>query len=170
MNKIGLAVLILLWFCRAPLDAAETEAFFSPEESIKEIILREVGTASSTIDLAIFEITSSDLGRALLNAKQRGVKVRIVTDSNHAKSKSSQVTYLIRAGIPVKVLGGGKKGVMNHRFVILDGTRVMTGSYAWSETAEKWNYENVLFLKEGEAVAAYQKEFERLWREKRIIK
>jgi len=170
MREAAVIAFFLLGLFQAPLHGAETEVFFSPEGGIKEIILKEIEAATSTIDLAILEITSPDMARALLNAKQRGVKVRIIADSRHANSKSSQITYLIRGGVPVKVLGGAKKGVVNHRFVIFDGTRVITGSYGWSEASEKWNYENILVLKESEAVASYQKEIERLWREKRVIK
>jgi phosphatidylserine/phosphatidylglycerophosphate/cardiolipin synthase-like enzyme len=70
----------------------------------------------------------------------------------------------------VKVIGGKEKGTMNHRFAIFDGKRVVTGSFDWTETSAKWNYENVLNLGDSEVVASYQKEFERLWREKRVIK
>jgi len=59
---------------------------------------------------------------------------------------------------------------MNHRFAIFDGKRVLKGSFDWSETSEKWNYENILVINESEAVANFHKEFERLWREKRVIK
>jgi cardiolipin hydrolase len=170
MKKALLIILFLSGLFQWPLKTVRAEIFFSPRESIKEVILKEVDTATSTIDLAMVEITSPDMARALLHAKQLGVKVRIVTDSRRSNSKSSQITYLIRGGIQVKVLGRGKRGVMNHRFVILDGTRVITGSYKWSEAAEKWNYENILLSRESEAVASYQKEFEILWREKRTIK
>jgi phosphatidylserine/phosphatidylglycerophosphate/cardiolipin synthase-like enzyme len=83
--------------------------------------------------------------------------------------RTSKITYLIQEGILVKVLGGKEKGMMNHRFAILDGDRVLTGSFDWSEASLKWNYENILIIHESEAVAAYQKEFDRLWREKRVI-
>jgi len=149
---------------------AEIEAIFSPKGGIKKGILKEVESTTSTLDLAIHEITSFDMAQALSKAKQRGVKVRIIADSKQAKTQSSQITYLIHQGIPVKVLGGKEKGMMNHRFAVLDGKRVMTGSFNWSEASEKWNYENILILSEGEAVAAYQKEFDRLWKEKRVIK
>jgi phosphatidylserine/phosphatidylglycerophosphate/cardiolipin synthase-like enzyme len=59
---------------------------------------------------------------------------------------------------------------MNHRFAILDGQKVITGSYDWSRALERWNYENVLILTDSEVVASYQREFDRLWREKRVIK
>jgi phosphatidylserine/phosphatidylglycerophosphate/cardiolipin synthase-like enzyme len=148
----------------------EDEAIFSPERSIKEILLREVESVTSTIDLAIREITSPDMAHALMKAKGRGVKVRIVTDSKQAKMKSSQVTHLIQEGIPVKVLRGKDQGVMNHRFGIFDGKKVVTGSFDWSEASEKWNYENIAIIKDSDVVASYQKEFDRLWREKRVIR
>jgi cardiolipin hydrolase len=77
---------------------------------------------------------------------------------------------LIQQGILVKVLGRKEKGVMNHRFVILDGKRILMGSFDWPDASLKWNYENILILHESEVVATYQKEFDRLWREKRVIK
>jgi phosphatidylserine/phosphatidylglycerophosphate/cardiolipin synthase-like enzyme len=170
MKKVVFIVLFSLWIFRESPAVAEIEAIFSPEGSIKESLLKEVESTTSTFELAIHEITSLDLARALLKAKQRGVKVRIIADSKQAKMKSSQVIYLIHQGIPVKVLGGKGKGVMNHRFAIFDGKKVMTGSYDWLGTSEKWNYENILILSDSEAVAFYQKEFDRLWREKRVIK
>ena len=170
MKKVVLVVILSLWAFLISLAIAENEALFSPEESIKETLLKEMGSATSTLELAIHEITSLDLAQALLKAKQRGVKVRIIADSKQAKVKSSQITYLIRQGIVVKVVGGKEKGMMNHRFAIFDGKRVVTGSFDWTDASAKWNYENVLILSDSEVVASYQKEFERLWREKRVIK
>ena len=160
----------MIYFFRESPVMAEVEAIFTPQESIKAYILREVESTTSTLDLAIHDITSLDMAQALSKAKQRGVKVRIVADSKQSKMKLSQVAYLIHQGIPVKVLGGKEQGVMNHRFFILDGKKVVTGSFNWTETSEKWNYENILTLSEVEAVSLYQKEFERLWREKRMIR
>jgi phosphatidylserine/phosphatidylglycerophosphate/cardiolipin synthase-like enzyme len=151
------------------LALGETEAVFSPERSIKEILLKEVESAASSIDVAVREITSPDMARALSKAKERGVKVRVLADSGQAKMKSSQITFLIHEGIPVKVLRGKDRGIMNHRFAIFDGKKVVTGSYDWSEASERRNYENVLINMEDPVVSSYQKEFDRLWREKRVI-
>jgi len=174
MKKVVFIVILSLWFFHiSPQTSpaiAEVETLFSPGVSIKENILKEMESTTSTLDLAIHEITSLDIAEALVKAKQRGVKVRIVADSKQAKIKTSQINTLIHQGISVKVLGGKEKGVMNHRFAIFDGKRVLTGSFDWSETSEKWNYENILVINESEAVANFHKEFERLWREKRVIK
>ena len=170
MRKVVFILFFSLWILQESLAIAEIETIFSPEGSIKESLLKEVDSTTSTLELAIHEITSFDLAQAIVKAKQRGVKVRIMADSKQAKAKSSRITFLIKQGIPVKVLGGKEKGVMNHRFTILDGKKVLTGSFDWSETSEKWNYENVLIIGDSEVVASYQREFDRLWREKRVIK
>jgi phosphatidylserine/phosphatidylglycerophosphate/cardiolipin synthase-like enzyme len=146
------------------------ETVFSTEGSVRESILKEIESTSSTLDFAIHEITSLDMAQALVKAKQRGVKLRIVADSKQAKLRTSQISYLIHQGIPVKVLGGKEKGMMNYRFAILDGKRVLTGTFDWSGTSEQWNYESLLIINEGEVVATFQKEFEKLWREKRVIR
>ena len=171
LRKIILLFLFfVLWaFLDSPV-LAEVEVLFSPEGTIKGRLLKEVESTTSTLELAIHDITSFDMVQALLKAKQRGVKVRVIADSKQANMKTSKITYLIQQGIPVKVFGGKEKGVMNHRFAILDGKRVLTGSFDWSEASLKWHYENMLILHESEGVTAYQKEFDRLWREKKVIK
>jgi len=157
----------VLW---SPPIFAEIEVIFSPEQSIQEALFKEIDSAQSAIDLAVREITSQNLTQALVRAKGRGVTVRVITDSKQAKMKSSKITFLIQEGIQLKVLRGKDYGVMNHRFAILDSKKVVTGSFDWSEASEKWNYENIVIISESEVAASYQKEFERLWREKRVIR
>ena len=170
MKGVVFAIILSLWVLEASPAIAENEAVFSPEGDIKETLLKEIDSTTSTLDLAIHEMTSLDLAQGLLKAKDRGVKVRIIADSKQAKMKSSQITYLIHQGVPVKVLGGKEKGLMNHRFAVFDGKRVLTGSCDWSNASGKRNYENLIILGDSEVVSSYQKEFDRLWREKRIIK
>ena len=167
---IGLFFLFAWWVFLVSPAGAEIEVLFSPEGAIKEHVIKEVESTTSTLDLAVHEITSSEMAQAFLKAKGRGVKVRIIADSRQAKMKSSKITYLIHQGILVKVLGGKGKELMNHRFAILDGKKVITGSYDWSRPPESSSYENVLILTDSEVVSSYQKEFDRLWREKRVVK
>ncbi len=140
--------------------------------NIREALLKEIETLSKTLDLAFYEITSADLVQALVKAKERGVKVRVVTDSKQARIKSSRVNLLIKQGISVKTLGGKEKGAMNHRFAIFDGKKVVTGSHGWAEGSMRGrgDYESILIIQDNDLANSYQKEFDRLWREKRVIK
>ena len=75
---------LLLFFILAPQESpavAEIEALFSPGENIKEGVLKEMESTTSTLDLAVHEITSLDMAQALVMANQRGVKVRVIADS-----------------------------------------------------------------------------------------
>jgi phosphatidylserine/phosphatidylglycerophosphate/cardiolipin synthase-like enzyme len=58
---------------------------------------------------------------------------------------------------------------MNLRFAIFDEKRVLMGSFDWSDDSLRWNYENILMTDGSETVTIFQKEFEKLWREKRVI-
>jgi phosphatidylserine/phosphatidylglycerophosphate/cardiolipin synthase-like enzyme len=54
---------------------------------------------------------------------------------------------------------------MHHKFVILDGAAVLTGSYNWTTESEEQNYENLVILSDPAQVRTFQEEFEELWRE-----
>ena len=137
VKKGDFHLLFFIWILQESSAIAEMETIFSPGGSIKETLLKEMESTTSTLDLAIHEMTSLDMAQALVKAKQRGVKVRIIADSKQAKMKTSKITYLIQQGILVKVLGGKEKGVMNHRFAIFDGKKFLTGSFDWSEASLK---------------------------------
>ncbi len=170
MKRIFLALLFLSLSLAGSPATAEIEALFSAEVNIREAFLKEIETLSETLDLALYEITSVDLVHALARAKERGVKVRVVTDSKQARIKSSRVNLLIKQGVSVKTLGGKEKGAMNHRFAILDGKKVITGSHGWAEGSVRGDYESILIIQDNDLANSYQKEFDRLWREKRVIK
>ncbi|MBS1115786.1 MAG: hypothetical protein H6Q87_170, partial [candidate division NC10 bacterium] len=41
---------------------------------------------------------------------------------------------------------------------------VATGSYNWTQSAERANYENLILLDDPTVVARFTEEFQRLWR------
>jgi len=54
---------------------------------------------------------------------------------------------------------------MHHKFAIFDRRLVATGSYNWTQSAERANYENLVLLDDPDLVARFVREFQRLWRE-----
>lgn len=170
MRKIFIFLLFLSLSLAGSPAIAEIEALFSAEANIREALLNEIEALAETLDLALYEITSIHLVQALIKAKERGVKIRVVTDSKRARVKTSKVNLLIKRGISVKTLGEKEKGTMNHRFAILDGKKVITGPHDWSEGSWKGNYESLLIVQDIDLADSYKKEFDRLWREKRMIK
>ena len=52
---------------------------------------------------------------------------------------------------------------MHHKFMLMDGDVLLTGSFNWTRQAIMGNNENILITNYEEVVKAYSGEFERLW-------
>lgn len=120
---------------------------------------------SRSIDAALYRLNHPRLTRALEEAVERGVRVRLVVDRNkYAESRGTQ-ELLARAIVPFRLAYGrqGPGSKMHHKFVILDQQTVLTGSYNWTLESEDENYENLVILEEAQPVEAYTREFEALW-------
>ncbi len=71
--------------------------------------------------------------------------------------------FLKDEGFNLRFLKGNIGGSMNNAFAIFDDKLLVTGSYTWTEYAEKFNYENAILIDEPDVVDKYKKEFESLY-------
>lgn len=162
-SRLLASVLAALLILGAASALAELEAYFSPNGGIRDRLLRAINLTRATIDLAIFDFTSGELAGALLAARERGVAIRVVADARQVQGKHSEIPLLLDRGVKVRLVRGNGRGIMHHKFVIFDGRHLVTGSYNWTDSAERLNYENVLFLDDPAIVQRYQGHFERLF-------
>ena len=140
-----------------------TEIYFSPDGDAVSRIIKAIDSSSSTIDLAIFDLTSQDIMRAFERAKNRNVKIRIIADSRQAKGEHSVIQSLLDEGFNIRIRHGKGRGIMHNKFAIFDGKLMITGSYNWTESAEHYNYENAIFISDPETIKKYQQEFDNIW-------
>jgi phosphatidylserine/phosphatidylglycerophosphate/cardiolipin synthase-like enzyme len=74
----------------------------------------------------------------------------------------SEAGEIAQAGIPVRI--DYRYAIMHHKFVVVDGVTVETGSFNLTAAAESSNAENVLVLRDYPQVAGeYEAEWEKLW-------
>jgi phosphatidylserine/phosphatidylglycerophosphate/cardiolipin synthase-like enzyme len=52
---------------------------------------------------------------------------------------------------------------MHHKFMVVDGGIVVTGSYNWSHAAEERNDENLIVILNPDIATLYEAEFDRIW-------
>ncbi len=142
---------------------AKTEVLFSPRGSIREAIIKTIISSKDTIDIAAFTFTAGEIAEALYNAKESGVEIRIIIDRKQVEYKYPVIEFLKEEGFNLQFLKGNIGGSMNNTFVIFDGKLIVTGSYNWTEYAEKFNFENVLFIDDSDVVEKYKVEFESLY-------
>lgn len=142
-----------------------SEAYFSPGGGIQEQILRRVHEAESTIDIAMYSFTSGALAKALVDAHERGVKIRVIRDASQSSNKHDENSFLVAHGIEVREMGGNGRGSFHDKFAIFDDKLLETGSFNWTANGEKYNHENVIFFTDPELIRAFKQEFEKLWKE-----
>ncbi|XP_074866883.1 mitochondrial cardiolipin hydrolase isoform X2 [Carettochelys insculpta] len=126
-------------------------------------LLRRLLSARRSLELCLFAFSSQQLGRAVLLLHRRGVRVRLLTDSDYMGLAGSQVGRLRQAGIQVR--HDQESGYMHHKFAIVDKKMLITGSLNWTTQAIQNNRENVMIVEDVEYVAPFLAEFERMWEE-----
>ncbi len=113
-----------------------------------------------------YSFTSPEVTRALIQAKQRGIDVRVVLDwkANSAKGSAgvAAMNLLANAGIPVRTVSQFK--IMHDKVIITDGRNVETGSFNYSRAAANSNSENALVIRDYLALAdTYLKHWQSRW-------
>ncbi|HAN78845.1 MAG TPA: hypothetical protein DCQ31_14340 [Bacteroidales bacterium] len=145
------------------IKIAEPKAFFSPRENCYLNIIEEIEKSKESIDICVFTISDNRISERVIEAHNRGLKVRIITDNEKLFDKGSDIEYLYRSGIDVKI--DNTKHHMHHKFAIFDKKRLITGSYNWTLSANEYNHENIVVLKNAKLIGKFVTVFNKLWTE-----
>ncbi|MDH3442697.1 MAG: phospholipase D family protein [Deltaproteobacteria bacterium] len=170
----GAILLLLVSYARASADM-EVQACFSPQGNCAGHIIREIEGAKKELLVAVYAFTSDELAVALAEAKKRGVAVQVVIDRDFdARIERSRGKFLEAHKIPVRRVSGLKPnvqdsdpGLMHQKFAVIDRKKLFTGSYNWTQSAERINDENLLLFRDaGPLAEEYRKIFLQLWERK----
>lgn len=143
------------------------EVGFSPDGSSLNVVLDAINSADKEILMAAFNFTSRPVSEALMNAKARGVDVRVIADRK-ANSNYSAVTYLANHGVHVSL--NDRYAYFHDKFLVIDGKSVETGSFNYTKGAAEKNAENVVWMRDYPDVAAkYRQEFVHLWQQSETL-
>ncbi len=134
---------------------------FSPGTDGKNLIKSQLASATRSLDICVFTISDNDISTVIASAHRRGIKVRVITDDQKRFDAGSDIDMLVRWGVPVRM--DTSEQHMHHKFAIIDGKRLLTGSYNWTRTAAERNYENLLVTSDLGLVEPFVEEFEKLW-------
>lgn len=143
------------------------KSYFSPTDDAQaNAVIPLIDSATQTLDIAMFYLTSEAVGSAVLAAAARGVAVRVVIDAGGAANAYSQTPSFCSAGIPVKWENWGGKS--HAKWAVADSAlpaqaAVVFGSMNWTGSGNADNDENTLYVKNAAFAAAFQAEFEREW-------
>ncbi len=145
------------------VGASILSVYFSPQDNIiSSKIIPLVNKSKKSIYMPTFLITHKDLTKALINAKQRGVDIKILIDGANANSQYSTHKLLRDNGIDVKV--ENYAGKMHAKSMIIDGEYLILGSMNFSKSGNSKNDENVIILKNPKLAEFYIKQFNEMYK------
>jgi len=126
-----------------------------------------IASTQRTLDIAAYEFNNPVLTQAVLDAKRRGIQVRMVTDDEDGiGDDQTTIHQFVDAGIPV--VDDGRSALMHDKFMILDSTTVWTGSWNYTINDTYRNNNNALSLRSRQVVADYQREFDEMFTGRRF--
>ena len=145
---IGCAVQLPAGTASPPIEVA-----FSPEAGAEALVLKIIGSARQSIRLAGYSFTSPAVVRGLMDAKRRGVDVKVLLDDKGNRDQDSVATMnlIVGAGIPLRVVSA--YAIHHDKYIVVDGKHTETRSFNYSQAAAKSNSENVVVIWDNLAVA-----------------
>ncbi len=145
-----------------PIGGSTYSVYFSPKDNIiPNVLVPLVNSAKSYIYIPTFLITDKQLSQALINAKNRGVNIKVIVDATNAKGGHSKHKLLRQHGIQVKT--ENYTGKLHSKSMIIDDKYTVIGSMNYSSSGNKKNDENLIVIKDSNITKFYKKFFLYLW-------
>lgn len=145
----------------AQVGGATVEVYFSPQDGVIDHVLERVGAAQRSIRFLTFSFTSDPLTELMLEKAAAGVQVRGVFETQNTAATGADFSALRRGG--VGVLQDGNCYIMHHKVIIIDEHTVITGSYNFTNSAERSNDENLIIIDDPEVALRFEEEFSTLY-------
>ena len=140
------------------IPQAGVELYMCADEPCSDRILALTNQATSTLWVAMFTFTHEDIAEGLVAAAGRGVDVSLLVERSQ---QHGVLPRLQAAGVKIKYDGNGSS--MHHKFAVVDGAVTATGSFNWTNNADRHNDENLVILHSKSVAARYVAEFLRVW-------
>lgn len=143
----------------------------SAESGIIAAVVTAIDGADETLDIAQFTFSVTEIERAILAAKAEGVRIRLAINAAQ-RNGDTVANRLAAAGVDVRFIEGknfgGERppGLQHAKFLIADGTTLVTGSNNWSSTGTTINEENTTVIRssaEDPILEGFACHFEAMW-------
>lgn len=176
MKKLIISLLIGLSICFTGCTSASAGAttkqvstnnvqyYFTRAKQNPDIqLIKVIDSAKTNLDIAIYSLTKQSIVDSIIQTKNRGVNVRIITDKIESKSKSEKKMLILlkNDNIPIKI--NSHQGLMHMKVSIADKSTVTTGSYNYTQNATKFNDEVLVIIKDSNVAQDFEDEFSSMW-------
>lgn len=147
------------------VNAAKVQILFTPGDNIAGAIIAAIHDAKQSIQVQCYSFTNKAIGRALLEAHRRRIDVKILADKEQFEKGASFVLRDLKLmGVQIKLDGAHRAA--HNKVMLIDGnaakTKIITGSFNFTQAAQKYNAENVALIHDDKMLA---KAFDENWKQ-----
>lgn len=126
-------------------NATQIQACFSPNQNCTQMLIDAINAAQHSIEVQAYSFTSYPIAKALAEASDRGLKVRIIVDkSDVTPNHYSLLPYLKKHNIELYV--DDQVNIAHNKVMIFDESTLETGSFNFTRAAQRQNAENMLII------------------------
>jgi phosphatidylserine/phosphatidylglycerophosphate/cardiolipin synthase-like enzyme len=134
-------------------------------------VLELIDEAETSIDVAQFTFSDRRIEEALIAAHAEGIAVRVAMNVGQDR-EGTLSRRLADAGLNVKfvpgrIREGSYDGLQHAKFMIVDGTTLLTGSNNWSSTGTSINEENTIVIRASSAddalLSGFRCHYDSIW-------
>jgi cardiolipin hydrolase len=137
-----------------------TNAKITFTKNCEKETLKLINNSTQSIDIAVYSINNLNIIDSLIKAKDRNVKIRILTDRIQAFGKSSKAKLLHDTGFDIKI--HSKDRIMHHKFAIFDNNKAIEGSFNWTYSAANKNAEDCNVFDDNRDIKILRRRFKKL--------
>lgn len=159
-------LLIILLVTIATQATISIEPYFSKtkgryyKEGVDVKIIKDINDAYVSIEMAMYFLTNKHITQALVEAHNRGINVKIITDDT--KKSTKKYRKLINAGITVED-DQNHKALMHDKILIIDSRIVWISSGNYTVYAFYRNHDNYLRIEDSAIANYYLSKFIKLY-------
>ena len=130
-------------------------------------VIEMIDNAKKSIYISMFTFTNTELCQALINAKSRGVKIRVAFDHYSAKGASKGTLENLKSN-NIRTFTSSSGKLLHHKWCLIDSKTLILGSTNWTSAAFSKNDDCLLVLS---PLDSRQKSMiKKIWRSQKIEK
>jgi phosphatidylserine/phosphatidylglycerophosphate/cardiolipin synthase-like enzyme len=127
--------------------------------------------AQDSLDVACYDFDLANVADAMARARERGVAVRMVTDSEtlaNTRDKKIQDAFATLRAARIPIVEDQREPIMHNKFTVVDGEVVATGSWNYTDGDTYRLNNHLLIIRSPELAANYSAEFAKMFEKKQF--
>jgi phosphatidylserine/phosphatidylglycerophosphate/cardiolipin synthase-like enzyme len=161
-----------------PQKVGNVELYMGPTavggpDDLKKVLIDFIDGATRRLDIAIQELDSIDIARAVIRARQRKVAVRLVLEGDYltvkrllnmpfeskGRNEANRQIHdaILRSAINVK--SDYNPQIFHQKFIVRDGSALLTGSTNFTDTGTSANLNHIVVIRDEKIAGIYGREF-----------